>query len=67
MILESGKNMANRKQVSNLETCIEETLTLLKTRGVITENILFMKYQKEAITTAFNGEDGLVVLPSVAL
>ena len=59
--------MANRNQVSNLKTWIEETLTLLKTRGVITENILFMKYQKEAITTAFTGEDGLVVLPSVAL
>ena len=33
-----------------------------KVRGVITENILLLKYQKQAITAAFNAEDALVLL-----
>ena len=34
------KNIANRIQVRNVEIWIEETLNLLKARGVITENII---------------------------
>ena len=34
------KNIENRIQVGNVEIWIEETLNLLKARGVITENII---------------------------
>ena len=39
----------------NLKIWIKETLSLSKARGVITENILLLKYQKQAITAALNG------------
>ena len=42
--------MADRTQVCNLKIRIEETLFLPKARGVITENILLLKYQKQTIT-----------------
>ena len=41
------KNMLNRTQVCNLEIWIEETFTLLKEKGIITENMLLSKYQKQ--------------------
>ena len=56
------KNMANRTRVCSLEIRIEETLILLKARGVITENTLLLKHQKQAITVALNGEDALMLL-----
>ena len=33
-------------------------------RGVIRENILSWKYQKQATTAALNGEDALMLLPT---
>ena len=47
--------MANRIQVCNLKIWIKET-SLSKARGVVTENILLLKYQKQAITAALNGQ-----------
>ena len=49
-------NMLNRTQVCNLNIWIKGTLSLSKARGVITENILLLKYQKQAITAALNGQ-----------
>ena len=48
-----------------MEIWIKETLTLLKGSVVITENILLLKYQKQATTAALNGE--FVEAPSVTL
>ena len=56
------KKMANRTWVYNLKILIRET-SFLKTRGVITENILLLKYQKKAITAALYGGDALMLLP----
>ena len=36
-----------------------------KPRGVITENIILLKYQKQAITVAVNGKDALMFLSTV--
>ena len=58
--------MGNRTQVSNVGIWTEETLILLKVRGVITENLL-LKYQKQAITSALNGEYALMLLPTYCL
>ena len=55
--------MTNRTWVYNLKILIRETLSFLKTRGVITENILLLKYQKKAITAALYGGDALMLLP----
>ena len=41
---DAGKNMANRTKVCSLKTWIEETLTSLKTRGVIKEKMLSYYY-----------------------
>ena len=56
--------MADRTQVCNLQIRIEETLSLPKGRGVITENILLLKYQKQTITAVLNGEDAFMLLPT---
>ena len=48
-----------------MEIWIKKTLTLLKGSVVITENILLLKYQKQATTAALNGE--FVEAPSVTL
>ena len=47
-------NTVNRTQVCNLKIWVKEKLSLPKARGVITENILLLKYQKQAITAALN-------------
>ena len=47
-------NAVNRTQVCNLKIWVKEKLSLSKARGVITENILLLKYQKQAITAALN-------------
>ena len=47
-------NTVNRTQVCNLKIWVKEKLSLSKARGVITENILLLKYQKQAITAALN-------------
>ena len=36
----------------------------LKVRGVITKNILLLKYQKQAIKAALNRDDVLMLLPT---
>ena len=59
------KKMANRTQVCKLKIWIKVTLSLSKARGVITENMILSKHKKQAITAAFNGEDALVLLPTV--
>ena len=50
------RNMLNRTRLCNLKIWIKETLSLSKARGVIRENILLLKYQKQAITAALNGQ-----------
>ena len=35
-------------------------------RVVITENMLLLKYPKQAITAALNGEDALMLLPTAS-
>ena len=47
-------NTVNRTQVCNLKIWVKGKLSLSKARGVITENILLLKYQKQAITAALN-------------
>ena len=39
----------------NLKIWIKEALSFSKARGVITENILLLKYQKQSIAAALNG------------
>ena len=56
--------MTNRTQVCNLKIWIKGALSLSKARGVITENILLMKYIKQAIIAALNGEDTHMLLPT---
>ena len=56
--------MANKTQVCNLKIWIKEIFSLSKARGVITENILLLKYQKQAITSALNGKDAFMLLPT---
>ena len=46
--------MAQRAQGCNLKIAIKETLSLSKPRELVTENILLLKYQKQAITVALN-------------
>ena len=48
--------MANRTQLCDLKIWI-------KARRVITESILLLKYQKQAITSALNVEDTFLLLP----
>ena len=50
--------MANWTQLCNLNIWI-------KARGVITENTVLLKDQKQAITAAWNGEDAPMLLPNV--
>ena len=50
------RNVLNTTQVCNLKNWIKETLSLSKAREVITENILLLKYQIQAITAALNGQ-----------
>ena len=50
------RNMANKTQVCNLKVWIKETLSLSKVKGVIAENILLMKYQKQVISATLKGE-----------
>ena len=38
----------------NLKIWVKETFSFSKARGVITENILLLKYQKQATTAALN-------------
>ena len=62
--------MTNRTQVcnlNNLKIWIKETLSLSKPKGVIIENILLLKYQKQAITSALNVEDALMLLPTALM
>ena len=47
-------NTVNRTQVCNLKIWVKKKLSLSKARVVITENILLLKYQKQAITAALN-------------
>ena len=54
--------MANKTQVCNLKTWIKGKLLLSKARGIITENILLLKYQIQAITAELNGKDALILL-----
>ena len=61
---DAEKNMANKTQVCNQKIWIKETLSLQKAIAVITENVLLLKYQKQAIKTALNWEDTLMLLPS---
>ena len=53
--------MVNKTQVCNLKIWIKETLSLSKAREVISENIILLKYQKDAITAALNGKDALML------
>ena len=46
----------------NLKTWIKSKLLLSKARGIITENILLLKYQIQAITAELNGKDALMLL-----
>ena len=48
--------MANGTQLCDLKISIKETLSLSKARGVLTENILLLKYKKQAITATLNGQ-----------
>ena len=47
-----------------LKIWIKETLPLSKDRGIITKNIISLKYQKLAIAVSLNGKDGLMLLPT---
>ena len=47
-----------------LKIWIKETLPLPKDRGIITKNIISLKYQKLAIAVSLNGKDGLMLLPT---
>ena len=47
-------NTVNRTQVCNLKIWVKEKLSLSKARVVITENILLLIYQKQAITAVLN-------------
>ena len=58
------KKKANGTQACNLKIWIKEILPILKARGVVIENILLLKYQKQAITTTLNREDVLMLLPT---
>ena len=49
-------NMLSGTQVCNLNVWFKETLSLSKARELITENILLLKYQIQAITAALNGQ-----------
>ena len=57
--------MASKTQLFHLKIWIEEILSLSKARGVITENMTLLKYQKRAITAALNGKDALILLFTV--
>ena len=46
--------MAHRTQGCNLKISIKETLSLSKPRELVTENILLLKYQKQAIAVVLN-------------
>ena len=54
--------MWNRTQVCNVETWAEKISTLLKAIRVITKNILWLKYQKQAITIVSDRESALMLL-----
>ena len=45
-----------------IQLLIREILLLSNVREVITENVLLLKYQKQAITAALNGKHALVLL-----
>ena len=55
---------STRKKEPSCVTWKFETLILLKAREVITENIIYLKYQKQAIAAALNREDVLMLLPT---
>ena len=44
---------------------VKKILSFSKVRGVITENILLLKYQKHAIKAALNGKDAVILLAAV--
>ena len=53
-----SRNMAKRTQVCSVEIWIEETLGLLKTRGVVTEKILLLlKYHKTNNNSSIKWDD----------
>ena len=58
------KKKANGTQACNLKIWIKEILPILKARGVVIENILLLKYQKQAIITTLNREDVIMLLPT---
>ena len=47
----------------NLKISVKEKLFLSKARTVVTENILLLKYQKQATIAALNEKDVLMLLP----
>ena len=47
-----------------LKIWIKETLPLPKDMGIITKNIISLRYQKLPITASLNGKDGLMLLPT---
>ena len=46
--------MTHRTQGCNLKISVKETLSLSKPRELVRENILLLKYQKQAIAVALN-------------
>ena len=48
--------MLKKTQVCHPKTWIKETLSLSKARGAITVDILLLKYQKQAVAAALNGQ-----------
>ena len=58
--------MANRTQVCSVEIWIEETRTLFRARGIIIENILLLKNQRQTKAVALNGENALILLPTAS-
>ena len=43
---------------------MKESLSLSKVRGVTTENLLLLKFQKQAIAGPLNREDTFMLLPT---
>ena len=68
LVLTQKRNIGNRTQACSVEIWIEEKLSLFKARGVITGNILLLKYEKkkQTITAALNGKGVLMSLPRVS-
>ena len=58
------KRVQYRRQVCILENLNPGNIIVVKARGLITENIFLLKYQKRGIAAALNGKDALMLLPT---